>query len=642
MNKQKNSISIKLSTVKFLKFKGTIDYKKLKVIFLVIFFLPSILNAQQLGSDGIELMNQHVIENHGAFTDDCIKNVFQSFPLKGFKDLKISSVTLDDMSSFLELLYNQNPEDTLIKITAQKIVYLISNTTAFLNKNDPLYSIFYDHLNAFYISLSQENKIQLMRNLAEEINKRIEISPYFKSLLEKEAQNPLLSLNDYIKIFSERINLCVLNSKRINTFYGSHTDLYRKDFINNEIKETGSFVQPRNFYEISPYHVLSIGINLTSHQMHIAAKQLNNLLLNSYITKFEGPLNLLSQFTENLSSDEDLQFKKLLIQEMIESVDLSFEFTRFLNQEKLNPRLSLKQYFDIYKYLIQRYHIPEIRSHINVENFPFDGDSLELDINPEYYVNAAEIIKITNLLEGRAEYKGLSTSDVIQRVYEFLTKSDFLYVTDKATYEYFFNRPFHIYCKKRIAKLSQLINLDVEGALRLCREEGFKRELIHIYHIQSLIKNYKLGIQNSEYSHQFRGISQDVDKDSAHTLKTLGYDDWAEISSLLTSNTAQWYVIEKIIYLGFYTDFRFINDIAIKNMFFYKPFRAYLNKNIKTEQDDGEFKRLFILKLNEKLTQMKGFKLLKDILKNELEITNHFKARDCMTFFTAIMEEILK
>ena len=77
-------------------------------------------------------------------------------------------------------------------------------------------------------------------------------------------------------------------------------------------------------------------------------------------------------------------------------------------------------------------------------------------------------------------------------------------------------------------------------------------------------------------------------------------------------------------------------------MFFYKPFRAYLNKNIKTEQDDGEFKRLFILKLNEKLTQVKGLEILKDILKNELEITNHFKARDCMTFFTAIMEEISK
>ena len=550
-------------------------------------------------------------------------------PLEGGKDLKISSVTLDDMSSFIKLLHNQKTENTFIKNVTQKIVYLMFNTTAFLKKEDQLYSIFYDHLNVFYMSLNKKNKILLMRSLAEEINRSIEISPYFKSLLEQEAQNPLLSLDNYIKIFSKCLNAFIL---------------HKQIFIDNKIKETGVFVQPRKFYNTSTYHVLSTILNLTPDRMHIALKQLNHLFLNTYISKFPQFWNLyfeLREFAKTLSSDENKQLRKLLLEEMIESIDLCDEFKKFLEDEKINPKLSIKQYFHIYKHLMERYHAPEDENYIHNEFLSFDDYSLQVDINPEYHVTSDEIIEIKNLLEDSPEYKGWSITEIAQKISRFLTRSDFLYIVDNVTYEYFFNQPFKKYYgmlrNDECDELSEIINFDVAESLTLFRGEEFKKELLYTYNVGNLIEEYKFLTQNTVYSEKFREPFQGIDKNISHKLEPITIHDWGEVSSLLTSNDSAQKIIEKIINLGFYTDFFFGKDRAIKDIFFNVPFVNYLRNN---QEDQEEFKRLFLLKFNEKSNQIKGFKILKEILTNKIGVTDHLTIRDCMILFEKVMEEM--
>jgi hypothetical protein len=553
---------------------------------------------------------------------------YHMIPLK-IKDLNISAVTLDDMSSFLELLHNPKTEDTFIKNVAQKIVYLIFDTTAFINKEDQLYYIFYDHLNVFYMSLNKKNKILLMRSLAEEINRSIETSPYFKSLLEKEAQNPLLSLDNYIKIFSKCLNAFIL---------------HKKIFIDNKIKETGVFIQPRKFYNPSTYHVLSTILNLTPDRMHIALKQLNHLFLNTYISKFPQFWNLyleLREFAKTLSSDENKQLRKLLLEEMIESIDLCDEFKRFLEDEKINPKLSIKQYFRIYKHLMEKYHAPEDENYIHNEILSFDEYSLQININPEYHVTSLEIIEIKNLLEDSPEYRGLSITEIAQKISRFLTRSDFLYIADNVTYEYFFNQPFKKYYgmlrRDERDELSRIINFDVAESLTLFRGEEFKKELLYIYNVKSLIEEHRFLTQNTVYSEKFREPFQGLHKNISHKLEPITIHDWGEISSLLTSNDSAQKIIEKIINLGFYTDFFFGKDRAIKDIFFNIPFVNYLRN---TQEDQEEFKSLFLLKFNEKLNQIKGFKILKEIITNKTGVTDHLTIRDFMILFEKVMEEI--
>ena len=563
------------------------------------------------------------------------------FNLEDIKDLKISSITLDDMSSFLEIIstHNKKSNSIFIETVAQKIVYLILNTDLFLNKENPfkredsLYSIFYDHLNAFYLSLSPKNNRQFMQDIARQIKDNIKTSPYFESLLEKEIQNPLLSFQDYIKIFSQYINDFVK---------------YREDFIDNKIKEPQTFIQPRKIFKTSPYHVLSVVLNLTPHKMHTAVKQLNYLFLNTYITRFSESLIILSEFkrfSESLSSDENKQFKKLIVQEMIESIDFSYQFKRFLEQEKFNPILSIEEYFRIYEHLIKRYYVLENdETYHNAEFIPSKEYPLGIETEPEYHATFNQIIEIKNLLEGNPQYEDLSITEIAQKISQFLTKSDFLYVVDDLSYEYLFKKPFKEYCwlwsRYEIQKLLNPIYLGISDSLKSFHGGEVQRKLIFNDNVHQLIEDYRFLIKNTRYSLKFKPLAQGIGESIPHKLKILEIEDMLKASNSITSNESQFQIIENIINLGFYTDYFFVKDEIIKNIFFKNTFQTYLNNFIKTEQDEYEFKRLFFFKLNEKLNQIEGFETLKDSLKNILKFTHNLKIIDCMDIFKKIMEEI--
>ncbi len=573
---------------------------------------------------------------HHEYTKD---SQYALFNLAGIRDLKISSITLNDMSSFLELIHthNKNSENIFIETVAQKIVYLILSTNLFLNKEDlskredSLYSIFSDHLNAFYLSLSQKDKINLMQNIARQIKDNIKTSSYFESLLEKEIQTPLLSFQDYVKIFCKHIN--------------KYTQ-YRKSFIDNEIKETGSFIQPRKFYQSSRYHALSLVLNLTPHQMHRAAKQLNYLMLNTNIS-VSTILKLstkLTEFSDSLSPNDNKQFKKLIVEEMIESIDLSDEFTRFLKLERMNPNLSIKEYFDIYKHLINRYHDSDYWGYVEYEFIPLSEYPIQIEIKPEYLVTFNEMREIKNLLEQSPQYKHLSIAEIAQKISQFLTKSDFLYLVDKVTYEYFFKQPFEKYLKMvrgdKKDELCEFLNLGLADSLNLSGDEKFKRDLIYISYLEKLLENYRFLVQNSTYYIGLKSSFQASNEATLHQLKEIKIDDWLDISYLLTLKAPKGEVIEKIIDLGFYTDFFFIKDNAIKDIFFKTPFDKYLY-GFSKKKDNWKFKKLFLLKLNEKLRQIEGFQTLKDVLENKVKITKYLTIDDCMTLFEKVMEEVV-
>lgn len=559
-----------------------------------------------------------------------IVSQYALFSLEGITDFKVSSITLNDMSSFLELIHKYDKESENIEAVAQKIVYLILNTDLFFNKEDPLYSIFYGHFNSFYLSLSHKNKKQFMQNIAQQIKNNIKTSAYFESLLEKEIQSPLLSFQDYTKIFCNYINK-----------YNQH----RQNFIDNEIKETGSFIQPRKFYLAYRYHVLSVVLNLTPHQMHRAAKQLNYLMLNNHV--LSGTLlklvSKLTEFSESLSPNQNKQFKKLIVEEMIESIDLSDEFTRFLKLESRNPSLSIKEYFDIYKHLINRYHISDYWGYTEYDFIPSDEFPLQIEIKPEYSVTFNEMREIKNLLEQDPQYKHLSIAEIAQKISHFLTKSDFLYVADKVTYEYFFKQPFKKYDENlhydKKEELCKFLNLGLAESLNLFGDEKFKRDLIYLNHSQRLLENYRFLAQSSSYSIGLKSSFQASNEATLHQLKEITIYDWLDISYLLTSKAYKEKVIEKIIDLGFYTDFFFIKDNAIKDIFFKKPFDKYLY-DFSKKKDNWKFKKLFLLKLNEKLREIEGFQTLKDVLGNKVKITKYLTIDDCMILFEKVMEEV--
>ncbi len=231
------------------------------------------------------------------------------------------------------------------------------------------------HFKKFTQSLSVQDQLSeyFIKFLAEEILNTIPLSLNLSVFLKQEILSPKLDYDGYFEMYKFIINTYPNNLK---------------PSLQPESKIYGSFIQPRvlahiTFTDLIPLIWMMRAQN--TDDFDSIAKLINHLFLKTDLLlpinenlfqKFVSiPWNNYSEYLSH-DPDKELEFKNLLLDEMILNIDLSEEFHLFLEEIRIHPNLKFTSFLPIYKNLMLSFHsTSRIRGYL--EGSEFTGSFIE-------------------------------------------------------------------------------------------------------------------------------------------------------------------------------------------------------------------------------------------------------------------------
>ena len=288
---------------------------------------------------------------------------------------KISYVNVLDLQPLIWLFQSEIYDANHLKKIAKKINDLILKTDILHPKKRKFLDVFMFHFKKFTQSLSLQDQLSedLIRFLAKEILNTIPLSLNLSGFLKQEILSPKLDYDGYFEIYKFIIKSYPSNLKPSHQY---------------DSKLYGSFIQPRVLSHITFTDLIPLIWMMKSKNtddFYSLAKMINHLFLKTDLLlpinenlfqKFVAiPWNNYSEYLSH-DPDKELEFKNLLLDEMILNIDLSEEFHLFLEEIRIHPNLKFTSFLPIYKNLMLSFHSKSrIRGYL--EGSEFTGSFIE-------------------------------------------------------------------------------------------------------------------------------------------------------------------------------------------------------------------------------------------------------------------------